>query len=654
MSQLVPYQPLNLAPLDNPLLAGAIDGIKPPFLGTVSEWITENVVMPFSARSTRFDPTVSPQWVEPLNLLSSPRFRVITMLMAPGSGKTGAIECGLSYAVVQSPGDTGIASQTNQTTEYWAETRLKKVFENSPAVAKLLPKQKDKIKKDAIHFPHMNVVLGGANLTNFQEKSLQWAWGDEVWTWGHGLVKQFETRLHDRWNGKLILMSQGGYTHSELEQRFLGGDQRYFGFTCPECNQWNRFTWSLFKYEKLYGDGGKINWGLTEKTIRMVCPTCSTTWNDTAEHRRFLCNRGSYKATNPDHVREWASFQCSSFGVWQIPWGRLCREWIEANSSKEANDLEPLRLFIMQRMVEFADAEIAESLDSSPIWERREEYTTEALPNGILYITGGTDVQEDRLEVTLYGWGKGMECWAIEHKILLGNTTQQAVWDECDEFLEETYTREDGTVLTVSACGFDTGNNPDDVYKFTKPRIGKKFYALKGSSIANKPIASRPIKSGVVKARLWMVGTDTAKTRIYGRLRLIRREGNVNPGYIHYPKTDCFDETFFKQLTSEKVIIKVKGSERIKVFQPHGRNEALDCCVYALAAYMIANPKIDRLAKGIEDAKKEDTKSSDEEDTEDQEPADETPNREQDQEANEARRRSNRLPFRRRRGGGWV
>lgn len=313
--------------------------------------------------------------------------------------------------------------------------------------------------------------------------------------------------------------------------------------------------------------------------------------------------------------------------------------------------MEPLRIFVMQRMVEFADAEIVESLDSEPLFTRRENYDVETIPNGVLVLTAGIDVQEDRLEVTVDGWGKGAENWGVAHRILVGKTTEPYVWDEVDAYLETIFHRQDGTYLTISSAGFDTGNTPNDVYKFVKPRQSKKFYALKGSSIPNKPIVSRPQKSGVERVRLFMVGTDTAKTRIYARLRMVHRPDAPNPGYIHFPNSDDFDEVYFRQLTSEKVVVKIKGSDRIKAFEKHGRNEALDCKVYALAALMILNPNFDRLAKGERPARQEES------------PNDDIDNLPEDNDAPDSREtpspdrenysRPSRLPFRRRQGG-WM
>lgn len=45
--------------------------------------------------------------------------------------------------------------------------------------------------------------------------------------------------------------------------------------------------------------------------------------------------------------------------------------------------------------------------------ERRERYEAE-LPEGVLLLTAAVDVQDNRLEYEICGWGKGEECWGFK------------------------------------------------------------------------------------------------------------------------------------------------------------------------------------------------------------------------------------------------
>ena len=43
--------------------------------------------------------------------------------------------------------------------------------------------------------------------------------------------------------------------------------------------------------------------------------------------------------------------------------------------------------------------------------ERREDYRMGTVPQGALLLTAGADVQKDRIEVSVWGFGRGKESW---------------------------------------------------------------------------------------------------------------------------------------------------------------------------------------------------------------------------------------------------
>ncbi|MCP4370077.1 MAG: hypothetical protein GY797_18465 [Deltaproteobacteria bacterium] len=65
--------------------------------------------------------------------------------------------------------------------------------------------------------------------------------------------------------------------------------------------------------------------------------------------------------------------------------------------------------------------------------------------------------------------------------------------------------------------------------------------------------------------------TDTAKTVIYGRLKV----ENPGPGYCHFP--DHYPDEYFKQLTAEELVTRyVRGVTKRVWKKKRPRNEALD------------------------------------------------------------------------------
>jgi phage terminase large subunit GpA-like protein len=89
------------------------------------------------------------------------------------------------------------------------------------------------------------------------------------------------------------------------------------------------------------------------------------------------------------------------------------------------------------------------------------------------------------------------------------------------------------------------------------------------------------------------VGVDTAKTVVMSHLRIQlpaedEYHGGPVPGFAHFPTRQPYDEEFFKQLTSELVVVRQSPNgymKRVWMRRPGRRAEALDCRVYALAAH---------------------------------------------------------------------
>ena len=59
---------------------------------------------------------------------------------------------------------------------------------------------------------------------------------------------------------------------------------------------------------------------------------------------------------------------------------------------------------------------------------RRENYGAE-LPEGVLLLTAAVDVQDNRLEYEICGWGMAEECWGIKKGTILGVPDTPKVWD---------------------------------------------------------------------------------------------------------------------------------------------------------------------------------------------------------------------------------
>jgi phage terminase large subunit GpA-like protein len=291
----------------------------------------------------------------------------------------------------------------------------------------------------------------------------------------------------------------------------------------------------------------------------------------------------------------------ASFHIWAAysynansSWAAIAKEWFEA----QGNILK-LKAFTMLVLGETWESEQGEKIEDDELLQRREDYT--AIPNEALVLTCSVDTQDNRLEGEVKAWGIDNENWGVFPFRIEGIPSQKEVWEDLDNILNDTYKRLDGTELRISCTCIDSGGHfTDEVYKFCKKREIKRVFAIKGANTPGKPIVSRPSTSNKYKAKLFTIGTDTAKELIFARLRL----DSFGEGYMHFNKK--YNEEYFKQLTAEKVINTYKNGRHVRVWKKtRARNEALDITVYGLAALSILNPNYKKIKENFSLIKKE-------------------------------------------------
>jgi len=317
------------------------------------------------------------------------------------------------------------------------------------------------------------------------------------------------------------------------------------------------------------------------ETAVYVCPECGAAWSD-AERLRAVAN-GEWRASEPFHGV--AGFRLS--GLYS-PWTSLAdaaRDFLESRKLPEA-----LRVWVNTYLAETWE-ETGDQVDDMALAERREDYG-ESLPDPVVLLTAGVDVQDDRLEIEIVGWGRNEESWSIDYRTLYGDPASPTVWGDLDSVLNETWMHPRGVELPIRCAAVDSGgHHTQAVYTFVRGREGRRVFAIKGVGGEGKALVGRPSRNNIGKIKLFPVGVDTAKDVVYSRLK-IQDEG---AGYCHFPAH--YDDEFFRQLTAEQRIEKYhKGYLKREWRKVRARNEALDCRVYALAAYALLNVNINQLS----------------------------------------------------------
>jgi phage terminase large subunit GpA-like protein len=250
-----------------------------------------------------------------------------------------------------------------------------------------------------------------------------------------------------------------------------------------------------------------------------------------------------------------------------------------------------LKTFVNTVLGEVWEDEYASKIGAEALAERasQEDYEHLVVPSQVLALTIGCDVQDDRLSLSVWGWGRDEEAWLIDRSKLYGDPARAEVWQQLDEVMAKPFLTEDGVDMKISICAIDSGgHHTAEVYSYARERMANGVIAIKGMSTKGKPPLGKPSKvdlnrkGQVVKkgAQVFPVGSDTVKSLLFGRLK----HNEKGAGYLHFYPT--VGTEYFEELTAEKQVLRYKNGypQRVWMKKSSARNEALDELVYAYSA----------------------------------------------------------------------
>jgi len=551
---------------------------SPPPRLTVSEWSDEyrRLSPESSAEPGRWKTDRAPYQKGIMDACNDREIETIVIMSSAQVGKTEILNNIVGYYITQDPSPILMLQPTLEMAQTWSKDRLAPMLRDTPI---LHSKVKDPKARNSgntmLHktFAGGHITMSGANSpASLASRPIRIVLGDEVDRYPASAgsegdpVSLAKKRTTTFWNRKVILTSTPTIKGvSRIEMAYEESDKRRFYVPCPECNEYQHLKWSQVSWE----DG-------KPETAIYACEHCGSVIEEKRKIKMLLS--GKWIAENK--TKKTAGFHLNElYSPWKS-WAEVAEDFISAKKSPET-----LKTWVNTSLGETWEDQ-GEGIDDGDLITRAENYGIDSIPKDVLLLTAGVDVQQDRLEMQIVGWGLDNHSWVIDHIILWGDPILQEVWDSLDEALTETYNG-----LRIVGCCVDSGYLTEQVYRFTKPKQARRVFSIKGVAGSGKAVASKPTQAGRNRAALYTLGVDTIKDIIYSRLKVTSGDGQV-----HF-STDL-DPEFYAQLTAEKVVVKYfKGFPRREWIKTRDRNEALDCYAYAYAAYHILNPAMEKLER---------------------------------------------------------
>ena len=567
-----------------------LKALEPPPIITVSQWADNNRMLPqkTSSEPGRWRTDRTPYLREIMDELSHmSSTKEVVFMKGAQVGGTEAGNNWIGYIVDYMPSTAMIVWPALPDVKKNSKLRIDPLFETTPSLQGKTSVGKNKDKKNTAVFKEFEggaLIMTGANsASGLRSVPAKYLFLDEIDGYpddveGEGdpiALVQARTRTFTR--RKIFKVSTPTIKgRSKIEKEFKRSDQRFFHIPCPHCKKKQKLNFKNLEYETVPADEGEV--------VTYAAYFCEHCGEEILEHNKtqMLLN-GEWIKENPES--NIAGFHLSALysPLGWFSWKEICQDWVNAQGNSEL--LTAFYNTILGETYEYA----GDKPEHDKLYNRREQYDIGTVPRGVLFLTCAVDVQQDRLEAEVIGWGRKKERWSIDHRVFTGSVQDQEVWKDLEEYIGINLPHIDGYDMPIRMVGIDSGFQTSIVYSFCRKFSPKRVIPLKGEmslpKIIGTPSAVDVKESGKTLRRglkLWKVGTNMIKAELYGDLKKEEPADIIEgypPGFIHFPQ---YEMEYFLQLTSEQRTIKKDGRGYAKVIweKKRERNEILDLHVY--------------------------------------------------------------------------
>jgi phage terminase large subunit GpA-like protein len=593
-------------------------GLKVEALLDLDDWADAEVYLP-KETSSEWGPwrTSRFPFIRKIMKALSPRSKAKEVIVMKGAqlAITSLATCWILYKPACHPGPMMYLQKTDDAAANYSNQKLVTSIRDCEAVYHTLGAGRPggyASRWDFKAYPGGYIMLNGANSTaTLRGSSIGDAVADEEDSYeldiGHegSPVDLLKKRMVNFPNRKLLRISTPVLKElSTIEPAWEVGSQERFYLPCPQCNPGGKDTGFLFWLR-----WDHIQWGdeidpITGYPVEVwvECPNCAGKIEE-AKHKTWMLDRGDWFSEKAGKGRERVgdvekpSFHISSlyspYGFFS--WSDAVHEWFDYLATR---DTAKLQVFINQTLAETYHLQGSE-ISYGYLAARREAYAGNLgdfrCPDGVLCLTAGADVQDDRIEVEVVGWGQLDENWSIDYQVIMGDTGilgdrylmlpdgRPSVWRLLDEYLFTRFRHECGVEMVIEMAMIDAGHKTEEVHTFCRQRESRRIWPIKGEAGWGKGLY-RSDRRRHERFGTWLFHShvDEVKTKVYSQL-VIDRPG---PGFCHFPKLPQYSDKYFQGLTCERRKTKMSAGRMVMYWDtPSGaRNEPLDCRVMNIVA----------------------------------------------------------------------
>jgi phage terminase large subunit GpA-like protein len=519
--------------------------------------------------------------------------RRVAIIASTQVGKTEAASNVIGYCIEHQPSPVMLVMPRGVDASMAMEKRIEPMVRASPVLLAELTDRKHDAKKREIQFRRSVLYFRAATSpADLASVPCRVVCCDEVDKWNEWTGREAKplalvtSRTHTFPNSHLLFITSTPTTRrGTITQEYEDGDQRRYFLPCPHCGAFQTLQWQRIKW-----DHERVQTAKDMRTVREAwyeCEACSARIDE--KHKPSMLAQGVWCPAKWT-VQQWLGGERErdrtshrSYQIWVayspwVPWHAIVSTFLKATVEGPEAMMDFVNSYLAEvwedRVENIADATVAACIEDRQFGD---------VPEAVLVVTGAVDVQGDRLEWSVHGWGMDEESWLIA-------CGKCATWEQLDDvffanlwgakqlqmrcvLIDSRYRR--GEVIDwarkhQSVVRMIAGVERDTPLPFSTAKIDR--HPRTGAALPTS-------------MTVWTVNVSLFKDIVAARMQLAVDAPDQRKGRLHLP--DGLPTDWLVQMASEHKVRVRSGKRYVQrwVLKPnHRRNEAWDLCVYQAAA----------------------------------------------------------------------
>ena len=568
-------------------------------------WAEAHYVLPRETAQVhgRWSREYVPFWVEPMRWWTSDTLRQLNVAACTQAAKTEFANIALGYAADVDPGPFLLVLPIEDVAKKRLSTRIRPMFRSCPALLQKIGNDlaNFNVGKETIMEGMILYIAWANSAITLSDTPVRYLILDEAAKYPAAVGSDTDPISLGKRRQRTFSLNAKTYVPSSpiLEddlfwQQWLTGDPYDYWAPCVHCGRSHRMDWECVALDK--DARGKL---LAPRAYaagdhaRYVCPHCHKPWTEyerweAVTHGRWVqagaevADDGTITGGRPPgpnrSIRIWAGML---HPIFQTIDG-LAAEWAAAQEAKHAGNLKPLQDFINNQL----GGPWKETAKETPVARLRTHVDRKrpsgTVPDGVLFITRGIDVQLDHVYVIDVGWGDLSEGWVLFHaRIDCGDTERLSNYGPIEAYLKSGWplASDPQTRRHPALASIDCAYRTEEVTAFARQcqRQSVRIVPARGSEHVKHGI-TRPFRDANRQILRYDMNVNYFKNILHSMLYVASEPG---PGYLHL-SADTTDELLEHLSSEEAREIPYKGRRVTIWVKKQGRpNHWWDCLVHA-------------------------------------------------------------------------